>query len=204
MASEGIVLVASTPAKNQTITQFYQRVRVTNYIKQFNKDPLRLSNERILWDECEWVASGPNHVLARKERGPGGKAVPAEVRLIGEIDEDKFRLYADGGWDGRFDDGLEKAKASAKLACGRIPEVSVLWKSFLDTLDEIVMARGPTRVGRKFPIVENARVKIRYKIFEVRASLSSWPRGRGHTGSLARAYSRIEHKEDRARPGPCA
>lgn len=139
-----------------------------NYLAQFDKDPLRLSNERILWEECEWAAKGSGYVLARKERSPTGQVIPAEVRLIGEISDEGYRLFADGGWDGRYDDGIEKAKASAQLSIGRIPEVDVLWPKFIESLNEIVMARGPARPGRQFPLVKYGNVKIRHKIFEVR------------------------------------
>lgn len=100
------------------------------------------------------------------------QVIPAEVRLIGEISDEGYRLFADGGWDGRYDDGIEKAKASAQLSIGRIPEVDVLWPKFIESLNEIVMARGPARPGRQFPLVKYGNVKIRHKIFEKLGSMT--------------------------------
>lgn len=167
MASNSATPAAPVQSKDRTLNEFYRRVNLTKYVDDFLKDPRRLSNPRLLWDVCEWARGERNHVLVRKDGLKAGKLQPVELRVIGEISEDKYQLYADGGWTGHFDDAFEKARASGLLARGRLPEVDFLWPAFIEALEEISFARGPSQNRRHFPVVTNGRIKLRRSLFEV-------------------------------------
>lgn len=124
-------------------------------------------NDKLMRDECEWVPMRSGFILAHKRRDNTGHVTPAEVRIIGEISKSSFWLYPCGGWNGNFDEPIEKAKATARICPGRLPEVEGMWTRFVEVLDDVVFSRGVPMGGRHYPLFERGEFKIRHKIFEL-------------------------------------